>query len=203
MLQKINSSELFSKYVGETEAVIRTLFKRAKQLAPCVLVFDEIDAIAPRRDDSDGGQDDHQTSNRALSQLLTEMDGISSRKQVFIVGCTNRIDYLDDAVKRPGRLDQWIHVPMPNQSDRLAILKVLTQKQEEENKLQEAKKMPLASNVDLEKIAQCTENYSCADLSALAREAALIVLRKDLNATCVSQEHFELALELTRNSASK
>lgn len=175
------SSELFSKYVGETESVIRNLFKKAKQLAPCVLVFDEIDSIAPRRDD-DSGQDEHQTSNRALSQLLTEMDGISSRKQVFIVGCTNRLDQLDDAVKRPGRLDQLILVPMPSESDRMQVLKAATSK------------MPLSDSVSLEYLAKKTEEMSCADLIALAREAALIALRKDLEAKQVTADNFEQAL---------
>jgi len=109
---------MFSKYVGETEKLIRYIFKRAKQLSPCVLVFDEIDALAPRRDlQTNSSVTDSGSSARALSQLLNEMDGISNRKQVFIIGCTNRIELIDQAILRPGRLDQILHMDIPNDED--------------------------------------------------------------------------------------
>lgn len=158
------------------------MFKKAKQLEPCVLVFDQIDSIAPKRDNDEDSQGNN---SRALSQLLTEMDGIASRKNVFIVGCTNHIDMLDDAVKRPGRLDQHIFVDYPSTEDRIAILKNIM------------KHMPLEQDVlGMEHvIAQETQQWSGAKLSALCREAALYALRADLNASSVSRLHFEKALQ--------
>lgn len=119
------SPEVFSQYVGETEKLIRYIFKRAKQLSPCVLVFDEIDALAPMRElQNNATVTDSGSSARALSQLLNEMDGISNRKQVFIVGCTNRIELIDQAILRPGRLDQILYMHMPEEEDLVEIFKV-------------------------------------------------------------------------------
>lgn len=120
---------MFSKYVGETEKLIRYIFKRARQLSPCVLVFDEIDALAPRRElQSNASVTDSGSAARALSQLLNEMDGIQNRKQVFIIGCTNRIELIDQALLRPGRLDQILEMGEPNEHDMFDIFTVYKSK---------------------------------------------------------------------------
>ncbi len=121
----LNSPEMFSQFVGETEKLIRYIFKRAKQLSPCVLVFDEIDALAPRRElQNNASVTDSGSSARALSQLLNEMDGIQNRKQVFIIGCTNRIELIDQALLRPGRLDQILFMSEPCETDLFEIFNV-------------------------------------------------------------------------------
>jgi transitional endoplasmic reticulum ATPase len=183
----IKAGELLSKWYGESEQRIREVFRRARQVAPCIIFFDEIDAIAPRRGLVAG--EPHATE-RIVSQLLTEMSGLEELKDVVVIAATNRPDILDPALLRPGRFDKLIYVPPPNEEARLAILKIHT------------RGMPL-KDVDLKKIAKRTEGYSGADLEALCREAALFALRENLDAKYVTANHFEKALEKIKPSISE
>jgi len=182
----VKGPELLSKWYGESERRIRELFRRARQVAPSIIFFDEIDAMAPRR-----GFGMHEVSERIVSQLLTEMSGIEELKDVVIIAATNRPDMLDPALLRPGRFDRLIYVPEPNEEARLKILKVLT------------KKMPLAKDVDLKKIAKMTEGYSGADLEAVCREAAMCALRENKKAKEIKMSHFRKALETISPSLTK
>lgn len=158
----IKGPELLNKYVGESEKAVRQLFKRAKSSAPCVIFFDELDSLVPKR-----GSDGNNSSERVVNQLLTEMDGLEDRNGVFVIAATNRPDIIDPAMLRPGRLDKLLYVPLPTKDDRHSILKTLT------------KSLPLAEDVELRLIAHSdsSEGYSGADLSALVREAQLSALR--------------------------
>ncbi|MGC8975332.1 MAG: ATP-binding protein, partial [Thermoprotei archaeon] len=157
---------------------IREIFRKARQVAPSIIFFDEIDSIAPLR----GVSGDSYVSERVVSQLLTEMDSIEKIKNVIVIAATNRPDLVDPALLRPGRLDKLIYVPQPDINARLEILKVLT------------RRTPLSPEVSLEEIARKTEGYSGADLTALVREAALNALRRSHDATQVTKEDFEYAL---------
>jgi len=174
----IKGPEILSKWVGESEKAIREIFRKARQVAPAIIFFDEIDSIAPLR----GFSGDSYVSERVVSQLLTEMDSIEKIKNVVVIAATNRPDLVDPALLRPGRLDKLIYVPSPDVKARLEILKVLT------------RRTPLSPEVNLEEIARKTEGYSGADLTALVREAALNVLRRNREAIQVSMEDFEYAL---------
>ena len=182
----IRGPEIFNKYVGESERAIREIFKKARQTAPCVLFFDEIDAIMSAR----GRADDTGVTQRIVNQFLAELDGMQALQNVLVIGATNRADILDPAVLRPGRFDSIVFVPPPDKDARLAILKVHT------------KNMPLADDVDLAAIAEKTEGYSGADLENLTREAAMAAVRKDWKPKPVSMEHFEQALKKVRPSIS-
>jgi len=183
----VKGPEILSKWVGESEKAIREIFTKARQAAPCVVFIDEIDAIAPRR----GGEDNHVT-DRIVNQLLTELDGISELKDVVVIAATNRPDIIDPSLLRPGRFDRIIYVPPPDERARLEILKVHT------------RNIPLADDVDLEAIARETENYTGADLEALAREAALIALRRnDMKPTKVTIADFQKAMEVVGPSLDK
>ncbi len=184
----IKGPELLSKWVGESERGVREVFRKAKMAAPCVIFFDEIDALVPRRGSGFG---DAHVTERVISQLLTEMDGIEKLENVVVIGATNRPDLIDPALLRPGRFDRLIYVPPPDEKARLEILKIHT------------KNMPLAADVDLEKIAKATEGYSGADLAAVCREAAMIALRQDMNTKEVTAKHFEEALRIVRPSISQ
>ncbi|GAA5984807.1 hypothetical protein JCM5350_004244 [Sporobolomyces pararoseus] len=159
----VKGPELLNKYVGESERAVRQVFARARASSPCIIFFDELDAMVPRRDDSLS-----ESSARIVNTLLTELDGLESRKQVFVIGATNRPDILDPAMVRPGRLDKLLYVDLPSPAERTEVLKALT------------KKTPLSSDVNLEKIAldQRADGLSGADLSALVREAAVAALRE-------------------------
>ena len=183
----IKAGEILSKWFGESEQRIREIFRKARQVAPCIIFFDEIDAIAPRRG---MGSDTHATE-RIVAQLLTEMSGLEELKDVVVIAATNRPDILDPALLRPGRFDKVIFVPPPDEKARLEILKIHT------------RNMPLAKDVKLEEIARKTEGYSGADLEALCREAALNALREDINAKEVKMKHFEKAMEKVKPSISK
>jgi len=176
----VKGPELLSKWVGESERAVREVFRKARQSAPTIIFFDEIDALAPRRGIYVG---DSGVSERVISQLLTEMDGLQSRGDVVVIAATNRPDLLDPALLRPGRFDRLIYVPAPDYKARLSILKIHT------------KKMPLAPDVDLAKIAKLTEGYSGADLAALVREAAMNALRRDINTKYVTTADFQRAME--------
>mmetsp|Transcript_2361 Transcript_2361/g.4270 ORF Transcript_2361/g.4270 Transcript_2361/m.4270 type:complete len:778 (+) Transcript_2361:37-2370(+) len=156
----VKGPELLNKYVGESERAVRLCFQRARSSSPCVIFFDELDALVPRRSAEGSG-----SSERVVNQMLTEMDGVQSRSQVYIVAATNRPDIIDPAMLRPGRLDRLLFVPLPSQAGRLEILQA------------HLRKMPLAEDVDLEKMAREAEGFSGADLSSLAREAAMLAIR--------------------------
>jgi len=184
----IKGPELLSKWVGESEKAVRKVFRKARQVAPAIIFIDEIDSLFPRRG---MGYADSGVTERVVSQMLTEMDGIQSLKDVVVIGATNRPDLIDPALLRPGRLERLVYVPPPDKYGRLKILKVLT------------KKMPLAKDVNLESIAERTENYSGADLAAIVREAGLSAIREDNNAKIVYMRHFEEALSKIQPSLTE
>jgi len=160
----VKGPELLDKYVGESERAVRLVFERARSSSPCIVFFDELDSLCPKRgSDASGGG----VSERVVNQLLTEMDGLDSRRSVFVIAATNRPELIDPAMLRPGRLDKLLYVPLPQPADRAAILKAL------------GKNVKLGTGVDLEAIAhsQRAEGYSGADCAALLREAGLSVLR--------------------------
>jgi transitional endoplasmic reticulum ATPase len=171
----IKGPEVFSKWVGESEKAIREVFRKARMAAPAVVFFDEIDSLAPRRG---VGLSDSGVSERVISQLLTEMDGIVALEDIVIIAATNRPDMVDPAVLRPGRFDRLIYVHEPDDKSRLLILKIYT------------KNMPLAKDVDLPQLITMIKNYSGADIEALCRETAMYALRKDQNAKEVTMKDF-------------
>ncbi|KAF1501092.1 Nuclear valosin-containing protein-like, partial [Megadyptes antipodes antipodes] len=164
----VKGPELLNMYVGESERAVRQVFQRARNSAPCVIFFDEVDALCPRRSDRESG-----ASVRVVNQLLTEMDGLENRRQVFIMAATNRPDIIDPAILRPGRLDKTLYVGLPPPADRLAILKTITK---------DGTRPPLDTDVSLEEIAynQHCDCYTGADLSALVREASICALRQEM-----------------------
>jgi len=183
----VKGPEIFNKWVGESEKAIREIFRKARQAAPCIIFFDEIESIVTRKElieDSSG------VANRVTSQLLAEMDGIEELTDVIVLGATNRPDLLDPAILRPGRFDKVIYVPPPDEKSRYQILKIYT------------KKMPLALDVSLRDLAARTEWYSGADLAALCREAAMNALRRSLDAEYVTRQDFEEALRTIKPSIS-
>jgi ribosome biogenesis ATPase len=177
----VKGPELLNKYVGESERAVRQLFARGRASSPCVVFFDELDALVPRR----GGDSSNQASERVVNQMLTEMDGLDGNKQLFVVAATNRPDMIDPAMLRPGRLDKLLYVPLPTPAAREDILRTAS------------RKMPLDASVSLGSIARdrrC-EGFSGADLSALAREAAVGALKACTGDTrpVVTSAHFEAA----------
>ncbi|MCL7383364.1 MAG: CDC48 family AAA ATPase [Thaumarchaeota archaeon] len=183
----VKGPEIFNKWVGESEKAIREIFRKARQAAPCIIFFDEIESVIPRKDLVD---DSSGVTNRVSSQLLSEMDGVEELSDVIVIGATNRPDLIDPAVMRPGRLDRLIYVPPPDEKARYSILKIYT------------RKMPLAHDVNLRELAARTEGYSGADLESLCREAALNSLRKNIEAEYVTREDFEEALKIVKPSIS-
>ncbi len=183
----IRGPEILSKWVGESEKAVREIFKKARQNAPTVIFFDEIDSIAPRR----GVVSDSHVTDSILNQLLTEMDGLEDLHDVVIIGATNRPDIIDDALTRPGRFDRLIFTPLPNKAARLSIFKIHT------------KNMPLAKDVKLEELAKKTEGYTGSDIEAVCREAAIAALREDLKNKEVKKKHFLAALKMVGPSVSK
>jgi len=176
----IKGPEVFSKWVGESEKAIREVFRKARMSAPAIIFFDEIDSLVPRRG---LGYADSGVTERVISQLLTEMDGIITLENVVVIAATNRPDIVDPAVLRPGRFDRLIYVPEPNEEGRYQIFKIHT------------KKMPLAKDVDLKYLARMTKGYSGADIKALCREAAMMALRRDMSAKEVTLEDFKEAMK--------
>ncbi len=176
----IKGPEVFSKWVGESEKAIREVFRKARMAAPAIIFFDEFDSLVPKRGMGFG---DSGVTERVISQLLTEMDGIMRLEDVVVIAATNRPDIIDPAVLRPGRFDRLIFVPAPDEKGRLEIFKIYT------------KNMPLAKDVSLEELAKATNGYSGADIEALCREAALNALRRDINAKEVTKADFDAAME--------
>jgi len=176
----IKGPEVFSKWVGESEKAIREVFRKGRMAAPAVIFFDEFDSLVPRRG---MGYADSGVTERVISQLLTEMDGIVTLENVVVMAATNRPDIVDPAILRPGRFDRLIYVPEPDEKARLEIFKLYT------------KDMPLAKDVDLSSLTSMTKNYSGADIEALCREAALNALRRDIKAKEVSLADFGEAMK--------
>ena len=162
----IKGPELLTMWFGESEANVRELFDKARGAAPCVLFFDELDSIARARGSSSG--DAGGAGDRVINQILTEMDGMGSKKSVFIIGATNRPDIIDPAVLRPGRLDQLIYIPLPDEGSRMNILKSVL------------RKSPLSEQVDLEYLGKMTHGFSGADLTEICQRAAKLAIRESI-----------------------
>ena len=176
----IKGPEMFSKWVGESEKAIREVFRKGRTAAPAIIFFDELDAIVPRRG---LGYADSGASERVISQLLTEIDGIEALQNVLVIAATNRPDILDPAVMRPGRFDRLIYVPSPDFESLKEIFKI------------HADSMPLSKDVSLDELARKAQGYSGADIEAICREAAMNALREDVDATEVSRQDFDEAME--------
>ncbi len=182
----IKGPELFSKWVGESEKHIREMFKRARQVSPAIIFLDEIDALAPKRGHVDSG-----VTDRVVTQLLSEMDGLESVEGIVIIGATNRPDVIDPALLRHGRFDRHIYIPVPDIDSRKKIFKVHT------------KEMPLAKDVSLKKLIDKTDGYVGADIEGLCKEAAILALRENINAKEITAKHFDEALKIIKPSISK
>lgn len=165
----IKGPELLTMWFGESEANVRDVFEKARAAAPCVLFFDELDSIAQSRGSSSG--DAGGASDRVMNQLLTEMDGMQSKKSVFIIGATNRPDIIDTALMRPGRLDQLIYIPMPDVESRKSILRA------------SLRKSPVAPSVDLDFVASHTDKFSGADLTEVCQRAVKYAIRENIEAS--------------------
>ncbi len=159
----IKGPELLSKWVGESEKGVREIFRKARQAAPCIIFLDEVDALVPRR--SSGNSDSHVTEN-IVSQILTEIDGLEELHNVLIIGATNRLDIVDEALLRPGRFDRIIEVGNPDSKGRKHIFEIHT------------KKKPLESNVDIKKLVEVTDGFSGAEIAAITNRAALVALKR-------------------------
>jgi transitional endoplasmic reticulum ATPase len=182
------SSDLLSKWYGESEQQIARLFARARQVAPTVIFIDELDSLVPARG---GGMGEPQVTERVVNQILSEMDGLEELNNVVLIGATNRPNLIDPALLRPGRFDELVYVGPPDTAGRRRILAIHT------------KRMPLAKDVDLEDLARRTENFTGADLEDLVRRAGLTALRRDLEEGEVTKADFELALSETRASVTE
>lgn len=219
----VKGPELLNMYVGESESRVRQVFARARASAPCVIFFDEFDALCPKRssgfDGSGGGSSGNGVSERVVNQLLTELDGLESRKDLYIIAATNRLELIDDAMLRPGRLGNLLYVPLPTASDRVSILSALTRKVSinlfsEQN----------PDGVQLEKVGsdERAEGFSGADLSALVREAGLSVIKEisatsdhfsslkekegligDISRIAIQPRHFEQAFQKVKPSVNR
>ena len=209
----IKGPELLTMWFGESEANVRECFDKARGAAPCVLFFDELDSIAKMRGGSSG--DAGGAGDRVMNQLLTEMDGMNSKKQVFIIGATNRPDIIDTALMRPGRLDQLIYIPMPDLESRQKILRAVL------------RKSPVAKDVDLDYLAKATDKFSGADLTEICQRAAKLAIRESIERDIererqmaeageddmedvdaedlvpeITRSHFEMAMRDARRSVS-
>ena len=180
----VRGPEIFSKWVGESEKAIREIFRKARQAAPCIIFFDELDAIAPRR----GLWEGTRVHENVVNQLLSEIDGLVELRGVVIIGATNRPDIVDPALLRPGRFDRLLLVPPPDRAARYEIFRVHT------------RNMPLADDVDLKVLADRTEGYSGADIEAVCREAGMSAMRESPVVDKVHMRHFEQALKMIRAS---
>ena len=180
----VKGPELVSKWVGESEKAVREVFKKAKQVAPCVIFFDEFDSIASTR-----GMSTNNANDKIVNQLLTELDGVEELTGVSIIAATNRVDLIDEALKRPGRLDSTVEIGMPDEKVRHEILKIHT------------KNMPL-EKVDLAKLARETKGFSGADLSGMCQRAGLMAIRsrKKDKKLKVTQKLFEDVLKEMKES---
>ena len=162
----VKGPELLTMWFGESEANVRDVFEKARQAAPCVLFFDELDSIAQQRGGSSG--DGGGAADRVMNQLLTEMDGVGAKKNVFIIGATNRPDIIDTALMRPGRLDQLIYIPMPDFESRLGILRATL------------RKSPVSKDIDLQYLASQTDKFTGADLTEICQSACKMAIREEI-----------------------
>ena len=207
----IKGPELLTMWFGESEANVRELFDKARAAAPCILFFDEMDSIAKARGGQGGGSSE--AGDRVINQILTEIDGVGARKSVFVIGATNRPDILDNAVTRPGRLDQLIYIPLPDYGSRLSIFNA------------NLRKSPVAEDVDREALAKATEGFSGADITEICQRAAKNAIRESVAAEMerakkveageikdsdqyedpvpfIRKDHFEEAMSRARRSVS-
>ncbi|MER5175254.1 MAG: AAA family ATPase, partial [Candidatus Nitrosocosmicus sp.] len=175
----VKGPELLSKWIGESERGVREIFRRARQASPCVVFFDEVDSIAPIR----GMEGVNAGTERMVSQLLTEMDGIQELTGVVIIAATNRLDMIDTALLRPGRFDKIVFVPKPDLNTRLKILEIY------------AKEKPITSDVNLQRIAELTDGFSGADMTAVANTAVSLVLHEYLQKYSTPEEATKHASE--------
>ncbi len=183
----IKGPEVLSKWVGESEKAIRNIFKKAKQVTPCIVFFDEIDAIAAMR----GAEMGSNVSDRIVNQLLTSLDGLEDIQGILVIAATNRPDMVDSGLLRSGRFDKLLHVTIPEKEARKQIFQIYT------------RKMPLGKDVDIDKMVKRTEGYVGADIEAICREAGLHALRKSIKSRTVTQKDFDFALEQARPSVDK
>jgi transitional endoplasmic reticulum ATPase len=207
----IKGPELLTMWFGESEANVREIFDKARQSAPCVLFFDELDSIAVQRGSSNG--DAGGAGDRVLNQMLTEMDGMNSKKTVFIIGATNRPDIIDPALLRPGRLDQLIYIPLPDDGSRKAIFKAAL------------RKSPVAPDVDIELLSKVTQGFSGADITEICQRSCKYAIRESIErdlersrraaenpdlmeedvadpVPSITKAHFEEAMKYARRSVS-
>lgn len=207
----IKGPEMLTMWFGESEANVRDVFDKARQAAPCILFFDELDSIAKAR--GGGAGDAGGAADRVINQILTEMDGMSNKKNVFIIGATNRPDIIDPAILRPGRLDQLIYIPLPDMLSRSAILRA------------NLRKSPIAKDVDLAYLSRITEGFSGADLTEICQRACKLAIREAIEAEIrverqrqagketamdddydpvpeIRKDHFEEAMRFARRSVS-
>uniref|UniRef100_A0A8C7K0S3 Zgc:136908 n=1 Tax=Oncorhynchus kisutch TaxID=8019 RepID=A0A8C7K0S3_ONCKI len=207
----IKGPELLTMWFGESEANVRDVFDKARQAAPCILFFDELDSIAKSR--GGGAGDAGGAADRVINQILTEMDGMSNKKNVFIIGATNRPDIIDSAILRPGRLDQLIYIPLPDTASRTAILNA------------NLRKSPIARDVDLAYLSGITQGFSGADLTEICQRACKLAIREAIEAEIkaerqrqthpgtamdedcdpvpeIRKDHFEEAMRFARRSVS-
>ncbi len=178
----VRGPQLLSKWVGESEKAIRQTFRKARQVAPTVVFFDELDALAPSRGQDVGSN----VSERVVNQLLTELDGLEEMQDVIVVGATNRPDMIDPALIRSGRFDRLVMIGEPDIEGRKEILRIHTQD------------MPLSADVSLRELAEMTEGFVGSDIESIAREAAMVSLREDPEADVVDMSHFRVAMESVR-----
>jgi transitional endoplasmic reticulum ATPase len=183
---QVKGPELLSKWVGESEKGVRKVFERARQVAPCIVFFDEIDALASKRGYDSGSK----VTERVLNQMLAEMDGLDQLEGVVVIGATNRPDMLDSALLRPGRFDRIISLNVPEKESRLEIFKVHT------------KGMPLAKDVNLQALAEKTEGLVGADIESICREAGMLALRDNIKADEVKKKHFDESLKKIKPSVT-
>ncbi|MDY6931189.1 MAG: AAA family ATPase, partial [Halobacteriota archaeon] len=196
----IKGPELLSKWVGESEKALREVFRKAKQAAPCIIFFDEIDSIATVR----GSSTDSNATERVVSQILTELDGMEELKDVIVIAATNRPDMVDNALLRPGRLDRLIYVKPPSEDEIEEIFKIHT------------KNKPIADNIDFKKIIPRVKGYVGADIAAICKEATITALREFIESGAdddeirsnsknivIAREHFEGALERVKPTSSQ
>ncbi|MDI9642370.1 MAG: CDC48 family AAA ATPase [Archaeoglobaceae archaeon] len=176
----VKGPELLSKWVGESEKHVRDMFKKARQVAPAIIFFDEIDSLAPRR----GGIGDSHVTERVVSQLLTELDGLEELREVVVIAATNRPDLVDPALLRPGRIERHVYIPPPDKEARKEIFKI------------HLRNKPLAEDVKIEELAEKTEGYSGADIEAICREAGMLAIREALKSGVSREEAKEIAKKI-------
>jgi len=161
----IKGPELISKWVGESEKGVREIFRKARQASPCIVFFDEVDAVAPRRGRSEG---DAHVTERVISQMLTELDGLEDLKGVVVIGATNRPDIIDEASLRPGRFDRILEIPVPSKKARKQILEI------------HLKKKPIDSDADIGKLVEITDGFTGADIAAMVNAAAMSAIKENI-----------------------